>query len=174
MRLWMLGRRRDDLEGILRAHRPSPHPEFLDELAARLGRHDRRPRAWSRLAFASAVTTVMLGAVASFGGLGYAAEKVDHGVNAVKSALGSSGDHTQRVSQRSPASDQYASPPPTTPPGGGGVLGAGGGGAGGQAPAQAVVSGELPFTGFPLIWTGLVGLGFLVLGVLLHRRESRL
>jgi hypothetical protein len=171
-RLWMLGRRRDDLEGVLRAHRPSPHPEFLDELAAYLGRHDRRPRAWSRLAFASAVTTVMLGAVASFGGLGYAAGKVDHGVSAVKSALASSGDHAQRVSQRSPAADQYESPPPVTPPGGGGVLGAGGGGGGGQAP-QATVSGELPFTGFPLIWTALLGLGFVVLGVLLRRRESR-
>ena len=174
MRFWMAGRRRDDLEGVLRAYRPSPHPEFVKELTADLGRFDRRPRAWSRVAFASALSTVMLGAVASFGGLGYAADKVDHGVSAVKSALGSTGGDALRVSSRSPASDQYASPPPTTPPGGGEVLGAGGGGAGGPAPAQAVVSGELPFTGFPLIWTGLVGLGFLVLGVLLHRRESRL
>jgi hypothetical protein len=112
----------------------------------------------------------MLGAFASFGGLSYAAERVDNGVNAVQTALTPSNDHARRVSQRSPAADEYTSPPPTTPPPGGGV--SGGGGGGGAAP-RAQVSGELPFTGFPLIVTAGIGLGFVGLGVALRRRERR-
>lgn len=162
-RLWKAGRRSDDLEGLLRAHSPSPHPEFIDGLAGRLSRQVPHPRAWSRIAFASALTTLMLGGFASFGALSYAAERVDHGVNAVKTVLGPPSGNAPRVSHRSPAADQYKSPPPTTPPAGG-VLGSGGAGA-------AQVTGELPFTGFPLIVTAAIGFGFLVLGVMLRRRE---
>jgi hypothetical protein len=73
------------------------------------------------------------------------------------------------VSQRSPAADQYGSPPQTTPPAGGEVLASGAG----QAASQENLSGELPFTGFPLIGAAVIGLGFLLLGVVLRRRELR-
>jgi hypothetical protein len=114
----------------------------------------------------------MLGAFASFGGLSYAAERVDHGVNAVKTVLTPSSEPGRRVAQRSPAADEYGSPPPTTPPPGGGVS-AGGGGGGAAGPPQAQVSGELPFTGFPLIVTAGIGLGLVGVGAVLRRRERR-
>src|SRR5919198_2969099 len=133
MRLWRVGLRGKDVEGLLRAHCPSPRPEFVEGLESRLGLHARRPRAWSRVAFATALTTVMLGAFASFGGLSYAAGRVDHGVHAVKTALTPSNEPARHVSQRSPAADEYTSPPPpTTPPAGGG--GSGGRRRGGAPP----------------------------------------
>jgi len=154
-----------NVEALLRVSRPVPRQSFLDEVKACLTRPPSRPFAWSRVAFASALTTVMLGAFAAFGGLSYAADKVDDGATAVKEALTS---ESARQSQRSPAADQYVPPPPPSP--GGGVSGESG--SGGASPAGQV-SGELPFTGFPLLATAGIGFALLLVGLLLRRRELR-
>jgi hypothetical protein len=107
----------------------------------------------------------MVGAFASFGGFAYAAERAEHGLKTVAKVV--TVDHAARQNQRSPAADQYGSPPGGGPSPGGGVSGAGGGS------PSATPSGELPFTGFPLMLSGAIGLAFFVLGVALHRREAR-
>lgn len=107
----------------------------------------------------------MIGVFASFGGFAYAAERAEHGLTAV--AKVASLNHAARESQRSPAADQYGPPAGGTPPAGAGVSGAGGG-----SPA-ARPTGELPFTGFPLMLSGAIGLAFLAFGLALHRREAR-
>lgn len=156
-----------DVERLLEAHRPLPRTDFVHELARSLGRRSeaRRSLAWSRVAFVTALSVLMLGVFASFGGVSYAAGRVDSGVEAVKNAISGS-DQSLRVSQRSPARDQYGSPPSVTPPQiGGGVLGTGGAG------SQPNPSGSLPFTGFPLILTMAIGMGLMLVGMLLRRRE---
>ena len=64
-----------DPEEVLRSHRPDAREEFVESLAQRVAaERSARPRvAWSRLAFAGAASTMILGMFASFGGLGYAA-----------------------------------------------------------------------------------------------------
>lgn len=106
----------------------------------------------------------MIGVFASFGGLAYAAERAEHGLSAV--AKVASLHHAARESRSSPAADQYG-PPTGPPPAGAGVSGAGGGS------PSARPTGELPFTGFPLILSGAIGLAFVAFGVALHRREVR-
>jgi hypothetical protein len=108
----------------------------------------------------------MLGAFASFGGVSYAAERISHNVVALKHAVVSA-EQGVRVTDRSPARDQYHTPPPVTPPAGGGVSGAGGGG------VQPTVAGNLPFTGFPVFLTGALGLGLILVGLILRRGELR-
>jgi hypothetical protein len=132
----------------------------------RVADHGDRPRvALSRVAFAAALSTLMLGTFASFGGLSYAADGAHHSLKAVKSMV----TQAPRDRETSPASDQYTSPPPVTPPAGGGVQGAGGGGAGS---GPVAINGTLPFTGFPLLLTAGIGFGFLALGLVLRRREA--
>ena len=66
--------RDDDLERRLRRGRPEPREDFVHSLAERV-RSDRqrsRRRAF-RIAFVGALTVAMLAALASVGGLGYAA-----------------------------------------------------------------------------------------------------
>jgi hypothetical protein len=98
-------RRRDkgfDLENELRRNRPEPKREFVRALTAEMRRHER-PRGSLRLAFAGALTIVMLGALAAFGGIGYAANAPQTAVHAVASLVSSG----MSVVNNSPASDQY-------------------------------------------------------------------
>src|SRR4051794_17028981 len=63
-----------DLEAQLRSYRASAPEELVDRVGHRIAGERRAPqRAWSRVAFASAVAVFMLGTFASFGGLSYAA-----------------------------------------------------------------------------------------------------
>ena len=75
MRKWrrMFGAR-SELEGVLRSQRVEPRGEFVDRLSGRvLAEPPAARKVWSRVAFAGAVSTFILGSVASFGGLSYAA-----------------------------------------------------------------------------------------------------
>jgi hypothetical protein len=66
--------RDDDLERRLRRGRPEPREDFVQSLAERV--RDDRQRSHGRalrVAFAGALTAAMLAALASVGGLGYAA-----------------------------------------------------------------------------------------------------
>ncbi len=78
-----------ELEDRLRAERPEPRPEFLRAVASRVDA--RRPRTSLRLrvAFASALTLAMLIAVASVGGVSYAASGAQKAVQSVSHVLSS-------------------------------------------------------------------------------------
>ena len=74
MRSWRKKREGLDLEVELRANRPEPSRELLHRLEARVREDGRRSRSGSfRVAFAGALAAGVLGALASVGGLGYAA-----------------------------------------------------------------------------------------------------
>ncbi len=75
-------KREDKLERELRAQRPEPRAEFMQSIESRIvGKAYRRP-ARLRLGLAAALTVGMLVALASFGGLSYAATGVSHAVKA--------------------------------------------------------------------------------------------
>ena len=162
-------RHQPDPEATLRSYRSEPSEEFAKSLAQRVAAEPpvRQRTAWSRLAFAGAASTMILGMFASFGGLGYAAAGASSTYSAVKEVVV---DHkvSVDVSDKSSASDQYA--PAPTPP------------IENNTAPQTEVAGAvgavsaadtLPFTGLSLVATFLVGLLLLATGLILRRRERR-
>jgi hypothetical protein len=156
-------RRESDPGAILRSHRAEPREEFVESLAERVDAERPVHRtAWSRLAFAGAASTLILGMFASFGGLGYASSGASSTYSVVKQAVV---HHKLSVHiKSSAASSQYARTP--------------------SAPAQQVagqtqakgsalgaVKSSLPFTGLSLLATVLLGFALLVTGLILRRRE---
>lgn len=106
MRYWRRRHEPFDLEAELRTSRPEPSPEFVRQLDARV-RNDGRTRAGSlRVAFVGALTAVMLLAVASVGGVGYASSAATDAAVSVKRVV-SPTDRIVRVLTRSAAIDQY-------------------------------------------------------------------
>ena len=106
MRYWRRRHEPFDLEAELRTSRPEPSPEFVRRLEARV-RKDGRTRAGSlRVAFVGALTAVMLLAVASVGGVGYASSAATDAAVSVKRVV-SPTDRVVRVLTRSAAIDQY-------------------------------------------------------------------
>jgi hypothetical protein len=155
-----------DVDELLRRHRPSPPPDFVTAVARSLRPRRRRGAVpSSRLVFVTALCVLVLGVFASFGGVSYAAHGIGHGVASVKAAVAG-----PRVVHHSPATDQYQIPPPVgTHPPGGGVSGAGGGGG-----TQPAAMGNLPFTGFPVIFASAIGFGLILIGLMLRRHERRI
>jgi peptidoglycan/LPS O-acetylase OafA/YrhL len=155
-----------DLEGELRSHRASAPEELVDRVTHRIAAERRvHQRAWSRVAFASAVAVFMLGTFASFGGLSYAASGATGTFHAVKQVA--SGKLLVST-HKSSASDEYGKTPPKQKP------------AGGNAGVQASLgagavksSGTLPFTGLSLAATLLLSLAMIASGLALRRRERR-
>ena len=85
MRYWRKRHEGLDLEAELRANRPEPSSEFVHRLEARVRNDGRRSRAGSlRVAFVGAVTAVMLLALASVGGVGYASSAAQDAAVSVK------------------------------------------------------------------------------------------
>jgi hypothetical protein len=159
-------RGQSDPEATLRSHRAAPREEFVQSLAEQV--NAARPvsrTAWSRLAFAGAASTMILGMFASFGGLGYAASGANSTYSVVKKAVV---QHKLSVDVRkSSASGQYATNP--EPPAQNQVAGESavkGSAAGAVAGAQT-----LPFTGVSLLVTVLIGFALLTTGLILRRRE---
>jgi hypothetical protein len=96
-----------DLERELRANRPEPRSEFVHALEARVREDGRRSRGGLRIAFVGALTACMLFALASVGGLGYAASAVgDVGVTA-KRIVKKKGP---TIVKKSSAASQYSKP----------------------------------------------------------------
>ncbi len=171
----------DDVERRLRASRARPREEFVSQVTGSVRQaSNRQVRRHSRVAFAAAMTVMMLGTFASFGALSYAATGASETVQTVKRIV-----HGQAPSVRktSAASDQYKPKAnvavvvkkkavvvkkkavPAKPAGQ--VRGAV------AAPnAQVASSGELPFTGLSLGATAILGFGLIGLGVFLRRREA--
>ncbi len=163
--------RRSELEAALRTHRAQPSAEFVDDLSRRLVPERLSPhRAWSRLAFAAAVSVFILGTFASFGGLSYAASGVTDSYKAVKKVV-----VTQKLKVSIPTSSAAAQYPhkPTKPPKAPKVKPAKVKPAHGVKGALAVQTGTLPFTGFSLLATFLLSFALIGSGVALRRRERR-
>lgn len=99
-------RKETDLEGELRRSRPEPRPEFVAMLADRVRgerrRRSTRPRL--RIAFAGGLSTALLIALASVGGLSYAANAVQTAATAVTRVVKV---QKPRVVAVSAAADQY-------------------------------------------------------------------
>jgi hypothetical protein len=110
MRYWRRRHEPFDLEAELRASRPEPPSELVHQLEARV-RTSGRTRAGSfRVALVGALTAVMLLALASVGGVGYASSSGRDAVVSVKRIV-TPGD-VVKVLKRSSAQMQY-SPPKT-------------------------------------------------------------
>lgn len=150
--------RRDRLGPELRAAAPRPGDEFVNSLARDLA-IARPARRRTRLAFASGFTVIMVGALASFGGVGYASS----GAAVVKSVV---------VTKKTSAQGQYdqeraVQPAPV-------VKGVAVTKTTKAKPKPTVASsGTLPFTGLSLIGTIALGGALVGVGIAIRRRESR-
>jgi hypothetical protein len=162
-------RRASELDANLRSRRSEARAEFVAELSQRVLAEPfalRSRRTWSRVAFAAAASTFILGTFASFGGVGYAASGAKGTYHAVKQVAVK---HTLIVSvHKSSASDQYApKPKPHKNHVAGGVAGE----RGAVGVAGVRTSGTLPFTGLSLAATLALSLALIVMGLALRRRE---
>jgi hypothetical protein len=109
MRYWRRRHEGLDLEAELRAGRPEPAPEFITRLEARV-RNDGRSRVGSlRVAFVGALTAVMLLALASVGGVGYASSAARDAAVSVKRVVAPTKE-VVTVLKKSPARHQYDQP----------------------------------------------------------------
>ena len=108
MRTWRKKREGLELEAELRANRPEPSRELIHRLETRVRQDGRHSRAGSfRVAFAGALAAGLLTALASVGGLGYAATGAGQAMEKAKRVV-----HSHAVTQvhRSAARDQYSKP----------------------------------------------------------------
>jgi len=95
------------LEAELRSNRPEPSDELVNRLEGRVRSH-RDARAGSfRVAFAGALAVGVLAALASVGGLGYAASGAG---TAVQQAKRVAHVHAVRTIRKTAAADQYRKP----------------------------------------------------------------
>jgi hypothetical protein len=162
-------RGRHDPEARLRAYRSDPRNAFVRELAGRIDAESagRRQTAWSRLAFAAAASTFILGMFASVGGFGYVASGASATYSVAKQVVVK---HKVAVNvHRSSAAGEY---PGTPNPPQKNVAGASTQHSSGAVAGVATAK-TLPFTGISLLATVLVGAGLLALGLILRRRERR-
>jgi hypothetical protein len=186
--------RKDSLARELRASRPELSADFVNSLTKHVSARGRRNHlyAWSRVSFAGALTVLVLGAFASFGGLGYAATGTKHAVKAVKHVVAPS---RPQVVNKSAAQAQYGQPKvtichkghtitiaePALPAhlrhgdtvGPCGVAGASAGRTTAGVLGTTASGGTLPFTGVGLGATVLVALLLVSLGWALRRRAER-
>ena len=110
--MWGARKRSHDLQGLearLRSHRPEAKDEFVRAVSAKVAPR-RGSYVGSRLAFAAAFTTLVLGTFVSMGGIGYTTAGASHAYQTVKD-LAATEDVTI---DRSSAADQYG-PPPAPP-----------------------------------------------------------
>jgi hypothetical protein len=185
--------RKDSLARELRASRPELSADFVASLTKQVGARGPRSRlyAWSRFCFAGALTVLVLGAFASFGGLGYAASGTKQAVKAVKHVVAPS---RPQIVNKSAAQAQYGQPKVTICHKGhtitvaqpalpahlrhGDTIGACGVAGTNNARTTAgllgatATGGKLPFTGVGLGVTVLVALLLVSLGLVLRRRAD--
>jgi predicted PurR-regulated permease PerM len=151
------------LEARLRSARPEADEALVRNIAGALEPR-RRPRAWSRVAFAAAFTTFLVGSFASFGGISYAASGATNAVQTLTKLAKAEKvvvHHSAAANQYNPPAEEQAPAAETQ-----GAAQAVGG-------VQAEASGSLPFTGLSLLATTLLGLAMITTGLALRRRERR-
>jgi len=108
MRTWRRKRESAGLEAELRANRPEPSRELLHQLEVRVREDGRHARAGSfRVAFAGALAAGVLTALASVGGLGYAATGAGQAVEKAKRIVH---QHGVTTLHKSAARAQYGRP----------------------------------------------------------------
>ena len=167
---WKSDSSNDGLEHRLRRARPEPADDLVAAIAGRL--RPATPRRRSPMAFAAAFATFVLGAVASVGGVSYAATATTHSIHTVKAIV----THHAVAVKHSAAHGQYDTPKPpatlkpakTT----GGIKGTvASAPKTRKTPPTIKTPSTLPFTGLSLVSTAILGLSFIALGVFLRRRE---
>ena len=124
----------------------------------------KRPTAWSRLAFAGAVSSLILGMFAAVGGFTYAAAGATSTYSVVREVVV---DHQVTLDVAKSSADEEYPPtpkPPAEPPKQDTSAGTAG-------VATEVTGQTLPFTGISLLSSALIGAALLVLGLILRRRE---
>ncbi|MEN3336699.1 MAG: hypothetical protein V7647_375 [Acidobacteriota bacterium] len=151
-----------ELERRLRAERPQAPAVLVEAVTAELTRPHEGARVWSRLAFAAAFTTILLGAFVSFGGVGYTTSATSHAYKTVKNL-----STAKPVRVHSAADAQY----PHAPTNGTQAATANNNQAAGAVVEQQ--QGTLPFTGISLLATVLVALALIAVGFALRARERR-
>jgi hypothetical protein len=165
-------RRASGLDANLRSRRSEARAEFVAELSQRVLAEPFAPRSrgtWSRVAFAAAASTFILGTFASFGGVGYAASGAKGTYHAVKQVAVK---HTLIVSvHKSSARDQYAPKPKPHKKKHAAAGVAGQRGAVGVAGVRT--GGTLPFTGLSLVATFALSIALIIAGLTLRRRERK-
>lgn len=184
--------RQDELGSELRAGRPEPSSDLVQTLSERIGSNGRRARLHtaSRLSFAGALTVLMLGTLASFGGLSYAASGTKQAVIAVKQVVA---PLRPQAAGNTAARDQYEPKKVTICHNGrtitisrsalpahlrhGDTVGpcagnTAGTGAGRTQGGTQGAGGTLPFTGISLGATVLASLLLMTLGFALRRRAD--
>lgn len=117
-KLIRLRRSTPDIDAELRADRPTPSPDFVQALAAHVRDDRKSPRRSRRVALSFAVGLLVVGSVASVGGVGYAAKGAAKRIQVVVGSI--SGERPIPAQQRSPANAQYQQKVPvciTTPSG---------------------------------------------------------
>jgi hypothetical protein len=150
------------LEARLRTARPEADEELVRNIVGSLEPR-REPRAWSRVAFAGAFTTLLVGMFASFGGISYAASGATtavHTLTKIAKAQKVVIHHSAAANQYEPGDEGQQAPTSETQ------------GAQGAQGVEAA-SGTLPFTGISLLVTVLLGLTMVSTGLALRRRERR-
>jgi hypothetical protein len=154
-----------DLERELRASRPQPRVDFAQELAGEVRSRRATERSpLGRVGLAFALSGLIVVALASFGGIGYASSAASHAVKKPTVAKA-------RVATKSAASAQYGrfTPPKAkvkVKPHAAAAVKA-------QTAAPKVTTSQLPFTGLAL-WVPLaIGLLLISLGVVLRTRGRR-
>jgi hypothetical protein len=173
-RIW--GGKKASVETTFRNARPQASDELVGRLAEHVGPSRPRRREWSRVSFAAALTVFMLGTFMSFGALGYASSGVVGSVTIVEHVIVPVKYQIKlRVRTYSSAADQYGTVKTVTktvtkPKVKTKVLGT----RATLKPTKATkAKNTLPFTGFSLLGTVLLGLALVGLGIFLRRREAR-
>ena len=102
-------KRGDGLERALRAARPEPREELVHAIEGRVrAARPQARRATFRVAVPAALTAALVTALASVGGIGYAASQVQHAVTAVQHAFSPAGSRAiLAVGAANASGDQY-------------------------------------------------------------------
>jgi len=97
------------LETELRTQRPQPSESLVNALHTRVAEDGRqsRLRVYARLSFACAISVLMLGILASFGGIGYAASSTVEVAKVAKRVVTPATPKPAPVVAASPSHDQY-------------------------------------------------------------------
>lgn len=164
------------LEGDLRASRPEPRADFAEALSTSVRSRKASERTGGRFGLAVALAGLIVVAVASFGGISYAAtEKPSHvwivqnGKSAAAAQYDTLSTTTTTTTEAVAPIQKTLKPKPVTP-----ATGTEGAAAvKGQAAAPKVSSSQLPFTGLAL-WVPLaIGLLLVAFGLGLRTRARR-
>ena len=170
--------RKFDLETELRTGRSAPRAEFAQALVDEVRSSGPARSPLGRVGLALALSGLIVVALASFGGIGYASSSASHAakkpakqhVRVVKTSAA----HAQYAPYTPPTAAKPASTGKFTPPAAKpttGTKGAAGTETASQAPQ--VKSAELPFTGLAL-WVPLAfGLAIVSIGLVLRTRGRR-